>query len=95
MLLAGISAIFAYVFAIFTRQALRRGFPFVRSGWTMISAHASRPDARQDVEARRTISTGAVFFISGLFWLLAAVICAALVIFFASQAVVLSGLLPG
>jgi hypothetical protein len=72
MLIITINALFGAGCLFFTQRAFRRGWPFLRIGWTAVQASASQPDFRVNVFRRRAISEGGRFLLGGLFWLVAA-----------------------
>ena len=86
MLLATLNAIFATGALAIAMQAVRKGLPFVRSGWTIIQAQTSHPDFRFNVERPRSISDGSRFLIGGLLWLVTGVVALAGAIYFGIQA---------
>ena len=86
MLLASLNAIFATGALAIAMQAIRKGLPFVRSGWTIIQAQTSHPDFRYNVERRRAISDGSRFLIGGVLWLVTGAIALAGTIYFSIQA---------
>lgn len=87
MILLTLNAVFAAAFVIAGRNAARRGWPFVRHGWTLVQAHAGAPDARRNVERRRVIGEGGRFLIGGLLWLGAGAVELAAGVYFAVQTI--------
>ncbi len=87
MLLLTLNAVFAGIFFLAARSALMRALPFLRSGWTVIRLEVRKPDFRQNVESRRTISSASNFLIGGLFWMMIALGTAGLGLVFAFRAV--------
>lgn len=86
MLLLTVNALFAMGAFAIALQAVRKGLPFIRSGWDAIQTQTSYPDFRYNVERRRAISDGGRFLLGGLLWLLTALAAFAGAIYFGSQA---------
>jgi hypothetical protein len=85
MLLAALNAIFAMGALAIATQAVRKGLPFVRDGWTLIQTQTSHPDFRYNVERRRAISDGGRFLVGGILWLLTGAAAVAGAIYFGIQ----------
>jgi hypothetical protein len=76
-------------FLAFAFSALRRGWPFARSGWLAIQTSTADPAFRQSAERRRAISEGGRFLVAGLMWLGAGVGSVALGAYFTLQTILL------
>lgn len=83
MVMLTLNAIFALGFASAGLNAARRGWPFVRHGWLLLSLNA--PDAGLNVERRRAVSEGGRFLLGGALWLLSAAGALALAAYFGFQ----------
>ncbi|MEO8608251.1 MAG: hypothetical protein ABI690_10235 [Chloroflexota bacterium] len=86
MLLASLNAIFATGALAIAMQAVRKGLPFIRSGWAMIQIQTSHPDFRYNVERRRAISDGGRFLVGGVLWLVTGAAALAGAVYFGIQA---------
>lgn len=73
MVMLTLNAVFAAGFATAGVNALRRGWPFLQYGWSLLRLHADAADADENVERRRAISEGGRFVVGGLLWLAASV----------------------
>ncbi len=86
MFLLTVNALFAAGAFAIAMQAVRKGLPFIRSGWDAIQTQTSHPDFRLNVERRRAISDGGRFLLGGLIWLVTALIAFAAAIYFGLEA---------
>lgn len=87
MVLVSLNAIFAYLTLRLAWLAWGRAIPFLRTGWSTISAEVRHPDFRYHVERRRAISVGSEFLIGGLLWAGVCAVSAGFCVFFGVQAV--------
>ena len=85
MLLVALNAAFALIFFTFARNALKRGWPFLKTGWDGISVEVQKPDFRHNVESRRKISESTNFLFGGVFWLGSGVVAIGFGVFFTIQ----------
>lgn len=69
MLLFTVNTVFAAIFLLAARGALRRALPFLRAGWSAIRTETQKPDYRVNITSRRVISEGGRFLLGGLVWL--------------------------
>jgi hypothetical protein len=92
MLMMGLSAIVAYIFGRVAWQSAPRGWRWVRLGWALIEPHARTPEGRANVEGRRAISEGGNFIVAGLGWLFISAVSVVMMLFFAWQTLLFSGL---
>lgn len=86
MFLLTVNALFAAGAFAIAMQAVRKGLPFIRSGWDAIQTQTDHPDFRYNVERRRAISDGGRFLLGGLLWILTALIALAAAIYFGLEA---------
>jgi hypothetical protein len=86
MFLLTVNALFAAGAFAIAMQAVRKGLPFIRSGWDAIQTQTGHPDFRVNVERRRAISDGGRFLLGGLLWLLTALIAFAAAVYFGLEA---------
>ena len=86
MFLLTVNALFAAGAFAIAMQAVRKGLPFIRSGWDAIQTQTEHPDFRYNVERRRAISDGGRFLLGGLMWLLTALIAFAAAVYFGLEA---------
>ena len=70
MLLGTLNAIFATASFFLAQRSLKRGWPFVKTGWLAVQAQAEHPDVRQNVFRRMAVTEGGRFLIGGIGWLL-------------------------
>lgn len=78
-----VNAIFAFVFAGFAWNSLRRGWRFFRVGWLAFKANEHRENTGQNYDLHQESQ----FLIAGLAWLSGGLISAALVIMFVGFAI--------
>ena len=86
MFLLTVNALFAAGAFAIAMQAVRKGLPFIRSGWDAIQTQTGYPDFRVNVERRRAISDGGRFLLGGLLWLLTALLAFAAAVYFGLEA---------
>ena len=70
MLLGTLNAIFATASFFLAQRSLKRGWPFVKTGWLAVQAQAEHPDVRENVFRRMAVTEGGRFLIGGIGWLL-------------------------
>lgn len=95
MLLAGLSALIAYISGRISWYALRMGRRYVPLGWGWIRSLPQGTDPRKDINARQQLSMGGSYFLAGLGWLLAGLVTLAVAIVALYMAGSYLGLLPG
>lgn len=86
MLIVTINALFGAGCFFLAQRAFRRGWPFLRTGWTAVQANASQPDFRINVFRRQAISEGGRFLLGGIFWLATALISLIAALYFSRLA---------
>ena len=86
MFLLTVNALFAAGAFAIAMQAVRKGLPFIRSGWDAIQTQTGHPDFRYNVERRRAISDGGRFLLGGLLWMVTALAAFAAAIYFGLEA---------
>jgi hypothetical protein len=70
MLLGTLNAIFATASFFLAQRSLKRGWPFIKTGWMAVQAQAGEPDVRENVFRRMAVTEGGRFLIGGIGWLL-------------------------
>lgn len=80
MVISIVDLIFAFIFAAFALNAVRRGWMLLKAGWLLVQTHAE--DNPMSVENRRWISQGGTFFIGGGLWIGGAIIAGLLALQF-------------
>jgi hypothetical protein len=86
MFLLTVNALFAAGAFAIAMQAMRKGLPFIRSGWDAIQTQIGHPDFRYNIERRRAISDGGRFLVGGLLWLVTALVAFAAAVYFGLEA---------
>lgn len=94
MLMAGISGLLVYICGRVFLHAVPTGWRYIRQGWSWISGVRGVEDPRKDAEARRQLTMGGYYMISGGLWLLGALISGLLVLLFAYWTLFYLGLWP-
>ena len=95
MLLAGLSALIAYISGRIAWYALRTARHYLPLGWGWIRSVPQGTDPKKDIHARQQLSMGGTYILAGAGWLAAGLLTSLVMIFALYMAGAYLGLWPG